>query len=159
MTQSVNSWHWKKHWIHASIQFLSRGPFEHTKFPHLIKCFPVIGSKGFLTFSGGMTEDIIVLNTPVRGGWGVGGGWRIYFGGELDGKGGTQFSVSGGSEFLEIAIINFTSRISFGLLFTCRRKDVSIDIFTRAFSFFRFIKSFLLILSYFIYNLFKRKIY
>ena len=75
------------------------------------------------------------------------------------GKGGSQFSLRGGSEFLEIAIINFTSRISFGLLFTCRRKDVSIDIFTRALSFFRFIKSFLLILSYFIYNLFKRKIY
>ena len=28
--------------------------------------------------------------------------------------------------FLEMAIINFTSRLSFDLLFTCRLKDVSL---------------------------------
>ena len=40
----------------------------------------------------------------------------------LMGKGG-QF-LEEGSGFLETAIINFTSRLLFGLLFTCRLEDV-----------------------------------
>ena len=44
------------------------------------------------------------------------------------GKGG-HFFLEYGSEFLEIAIINFTSRFLFNLIFACRLKDVSVVIF------------------------------
>ena len=55
------------------------------------------------------------------GKWGRGGGGGSIFG--------------GGSGFLEIANINFTSRLLFDLLFICRLKDVvSIVIFHSGFS-------------------------
>ena len=51
-----------------------------------------------------------------------------YFFEGLHGKGEINF-WRGGSGFLEIAIINFTSRLLFELQFTCRLKGVSLVIF------------------------------
>ena len=58
----------------------------------------------------------------------MGKGWSIFLG--------------AGSGLLEIAVINFTSRILFDLLFRCRLKD-HLLFFTYAFSVSCFIKSFL----------------
>ena len=49
--------------------------------------------------------------------------FRVFFWRGFDGKGGQIFRGED-SRFLERAIINFTSRPLFDLLFTCRMKDV-----------------------------------
>ena len=49
----------------------------------------------------------------------------------------------GGSGFIQITILNFTSRLLFDLLFTYRLKDIyHLFFFTNVFSLFRFIKRF-----------------
>ena len=53
---------------------------------------------------------------------------EFFLRGGLDGKG-WSFFLENGSGFLEIAIINFTSRFLFDLIFACRLKDVSVIIF------------------------------
>ena len=52
---------------------------------------------------------------------------EIFFGRGLDGKRGVN-SWSGGSRFLQIAIIDFKPLLLFDLLFTCRLKDLSLVI-------------------------------
>ena len=75
-----------------------------------------------------------------------GAGFENFFerGGRLDGKGVANFwsGIQGFLEFLEIAVINLTSRLLFALLFRCTLKDASLVIFHLCFSLFCFIKSF-----------------
>ena len=62
----------------------------------------------------------------------MGKGWSIFGG--------------GGSGFLEITIINFTSQLLFNLLSMCRLKMLNHWLFfTYDFSLFHFIKSFLIV--------------
>ena len=49
---------------------------------------------------------------------------------------------SEGSGFLEITVMNFTGRILFDFLFTCRLRDDLLH-FTNVFSLFHFIKSYI----------------
>ena len=53
-----------------------------------------------------------------------------------------EFFLEGGSGFLEIAIINFTSRFLFDSLFTCRLKNLSLVIFRLCSNLFSCIKWF-----------------
>ena len=66
------------------------------------------------------------------------GGLKNFFGVGGRCERGGQFLEGGRSGLLEIAIVSFTSRLLFDVLFTCRLKDaVSLVIFHYVFTLFR----------------------